>query len=462
MVEDPAFPALQSREELDRLLGDCAVLLDYLTGVPDARLDWCFEETRIRSAGTPPTRIVAPPAATPTKAGFLERLTGLHCQIQAATTGGPPIGAADIAFLMAARDFLSTLARPVTVQTIRITREYVRPARYVHDLLQSVAALFGRHPEGPKPQRSERFGRQLASRVGFCQVATVVIVGVTVLLSIYALIGRGLVLEVRALDAQFAALGADLAKAEQEDAPTFVIIAGGVNDVVAQMPRPHWRHYCNMGEDAKGPRGYVSRQQQRLCDRYDGYNEKFAQLFGRLHAWRELIPGRWFPGMDPAPRKSPEDARAVVTVAAVADQAKPDAAPTILQTLQRDRLELVNADVVLRATAEYLLPCLYALLGALAATLRHIARRVEEVTLDYSDGGVVIRTPVLGVLFGAVIGLFASQLGPATEGANTAAASLTPAALSLLAGYSVAQVFQFFDGLALRVFGPSQGKAPAG
>jgi len=87
---------------------------------------------------------------------------------------------------------------------------------------------------------------------------------------------------------------------------------------------------------------------------------------------------------------------------------------------------------------------------------------VEEVTLDYSDGGVVIRTPVLGVLFGAVIGLFASQLGPATEGANTAAASLTPAALSLLAGYSVAQVFQFFDGLALRVFGPSQGKAAAG
>jgi hypothetical protein len=61
-------------------------------------------------------------------------------------------------------------------------------------------------------------------------------------------------------------------------------------------------------------------------------------------------------------------------------------------------------------------------------------------------------------VFGAVIGLFSGQLGPSGE-AGSVGGSLTPAALSLLAGYSVAQVLHFFDGLSLHVFGP---RPPAG
>ncbi|MFC7541830.1 hypothetical protein ACFQU2_23365 [Siccirubricoccus deserti] len=33
-------------------MNDCTLLLDYLSRMPDARLDWCFEETRGRASGT--------------------------------------------------------------------------------------------------------------------------------------------------------------------------------------------------------------------------------------------------------------------------------------------------------------------------------------------------------------------------------------------------------------------------
>jgi hypothetical protein len=92
------------------------------------------------------------------------------------------------------------------------------------------------------------------------------------------------------------------------------------------------------------------------------------------------------------------------------------------------------------------------MLGGLAAALRRVAQRAECLTLGYQDGGVVFRSVVLGILFGAVIGLFANQLGSSAGAGKTGVASLTPAALSLLAGYAVTQVFEFLDRLAKRIF----------
>jgi hypothetical protein len=68
-----------------------------------------------------------------------------------------------------------------------------------------------------------------------------------------------------------------------------------------------------------------------------------------------------------------------------------------LSVLQRLRLEVVAAQVVWQAVTEYLLPCLYAILGTLAAALGNMARKAEDATLSFSDGGVIFRTLVPGV-----------------------------------------------------------------
>jgi hypothetical protein len=461
------------------LLDDVNVLLNHLSALPEPRLDAAFAGIGPNGTGILLTR---PPAGTPTKDDFLKAVMQAAEQLAPGTALADPdhpvadrpglLGADGVAFLIAARDFLATLARPATVESIRITSQYVRAiplAATAEALRRGLARLFGRRRTGAAAaagmagsatRRSTAFGCRLAVQVRLWHLGTLALVSATLLLSIYALIGRGLVREVGATDAKFAALAADMDLAEQADAPVFTLIAGGGGDLPGAVPTQQVRRYCEGVREAVERRGatevkvvyFATRKQQRLCDRHDGYNKALWQLFDRLDNWRSRFPGNYFPVTSRCPAgQVPEPEGGCISPAAIGERAE-------LSVLQRLRLEVVAAQVVLQAITEYLLPCLYAILGALAAALGNMARKAEDATLSFSDGGVIFRTLVLGVLFGAVIGLFSSQLGPSGE-EGSVGGSLTPAALSLLAGYSVAQVFQFFDGLSLRVFGP---RSPAG
>jgi len=476
-AEDLARRQMPGHDSADELAEDCAVLLDHVTRLPDSRLDWCFEETRARIAGAPPARVAMPPAATPQKDAFLERLVRLGCRLRDPAGNPQPAPAEDIAFLIAARDFLSGLAWPATVQSIRITDEYNRTtgiarlavaAWWLRARLSSEAL---QPPEAGHASPSRQFGRVLAFRVGCSQVLAVLLVAFTIGLSIYTLIGRGLLLQVQATEALFATLAADMDAAEQADAPVFLVLAGAGQEPRVTKPilsGPEIRRYCDYVEvrevAGRKEHRFATRQHQKLCDRYDGHNRALRQLYGRLQEWKDRAPAWLFPAthspepLEPAARMVASSDR--IAVAGLPNGAEDSGQPVELHVLQQLRLEVASAQVVLQAIAEYLLPCLYAMLGALAAALRHIARRAEEATLDFSDGGLISRTLVLGVLFGAVIGLFASQIGAgAAAGGEAAIASLTPAAVSLLAGYSVARVFEFLDVLSLRVFGPRSGPA---
>lgn len=463
-------------EEADKLIEDCQVLLRHVTRLPDSRLDWCFEDTRKSLSGTPPARIAVPPAATPGKGAFLERLVALACAPRAAR-GGPAPDPADMAFLIGARDFLSSLASPATVDSIRITEEYNRTGglgrigtglRRLWQRLRRGTPL----PAGPA-SRTRGFGRSLATQVALANVLVLLLVALTVSVSIYALVGRGLLQEVRTNDAFFNQLSAEMEEAQKADIGIFAAALGrGEDPPQPQSPFPV-RRYCEFVQ-WKAKQGefdaFASTKQQKLCDRYNGYNGTVTRLFFRLKDWHGVVvlPGTHDDLDVPAPQ------RGAVHLADASGGLPPgageparggeDSAPSVraLALAQSLRLEVATANVVLQAIAEYLLPCLYAALGALAAALRHIARRADTATLDFSDGGVIWRSFVLGVLFGAVIGLFASQIGNGfTAEGEEAIASLTPAAISLLAGYSVARVFEFFDGLALRVFGaPAQAAGP--
>lgn len=465
-------PGFFSLEGQRNLLDDVSILLHHLSALPESRLDAAFAGVARNGSGIPFAR---PPADTTTKDDFLEEVMRLEERLAPGTAvveaGSPaasragPLGPEDLAFLIASRDFLATLARPATVESIRITREYVRtiPLGTMADLLRrGWARLFGgkvaEDAVSLDVRRSARFGRRLAVFVRLWQLGTLVLVLVTLALSIYVLTGRGLVREVGAIDAMVAALGADMDAAEQNDAPVFALIAGGGSDRPGDVPKPQVQRYCDQVRREGGTNGdvvyFATRRQQRLCDRYDGYNKNLVLLFDRLKVWHSHVFGRFFPVATTCPY-----GQILAFTGSEERCVRPAANGGELTLVQYLRPEVLKAQVVLQAITEYLLPCLYAMLGALAAAIGNMARKAEDATLSFSDGGAIFRTLVLGVLFGAVIGLFSSQVGVTGGAAGSVGGSLTPAALSLLAGYSVAQVFQFFDGLSIRVFGP---RSPAG
>jgi hypothetical protein len=98
------------------------------------------------------------------------------------------------------------------------------------------------------------------------------------------------------------------------------------------------------------------------------------------------------------------------------------------------------AESILGSITQYVLPVCYGLLGAMAAALRLIRRKVDAATLVPTDRARLQQGAILGVLCGAVIGLFANQVGGA-ENAN----GLGLSALALIAGYNVDGVFRFLD-----------------
>ena len=99
----------------------------------------------------------------------------------------------------------------------------------------------------------------------------------------------------------------------------------------------------------------------------------------------------------------------------------------------------------------YLVPALYSLIGAGAATMRYLRNRVETSTLRITDRHRIAYNLILGCAFGAIIGLFSRYLGSQS--------SIGPAVVALLAGFNVPAVFYFLGELSNRVFGISEPAA---
>jgi hypothetical protein len=116
------------------------------------------------------------------------------------------------------------------------------------------------------------------------------------------------------------------------------------------------------------------------------------------------------------------------------------------------------ADAILSSITEYFLPVCYGFLGAMAASLRAVRRKVDTMLLKPTDGQGLHQSALLGVLCGAIVGLlFSSYLGK-----TSTAASLGISAMALLAGYNIDAVFRLFDALSEKVFQASPTRPPDG
>ena len=126
----------------------------------------------------------------------------------------------------------------------------------------------------------------------------------------------------------------------------------------------------------------------------------------------------------------------------------------LIRLLARDSGRVASS--VLACVTTSILPCLYAFIGAAAASMMAIRRRTDATLLSYTDRGRVKFNVILGFVFGAVIGLFAGYVSvPADSIAN----ALGLSALALLTGYNVPAVSDSLDDLSTRLFRPQDRSA---
>ena len=107
-------------------------------------------------------------------------------------------------------------------------------------------------------------------------------------------------------------------------------------------------------------------------------------------------------------------------------------------------------EAVLQCLSLYILPSLYGALGAVLSTIRYVRGRVAGSMLTYIDRGRIQQDWLLGLVLGAVIGLFADYVAKANP-----VEGIALSALALLAGYNVSAVFNLFEDLSSRIFAQS-------
>jgi hypothetical protein len=484
----------KSWHAMNRALHDIGVLLDYLNELPDSRLLGYFKATQDRVSEVGARNTLPPCDSYPE---FLDRLDAIAAAFQTglkpAEHAGQP-GA--VAFVDWSRDFLAAAAAPATASSIRLTRLYGiyrargafawlgRPLVWLFHTVRRPsrgAPSFPLLPPDPDAHIHERFARRLGGWVKWFEWTTVAMVLFTLTVSIYALSGRLILTNERQTSDAWASLDAQVEAQEDKtfSAPTLPI---------GQNVEFHVRPLCDLvraskpilvaaagsvplpdsaGTPDSGGK-FITARQEHLCNQREKMLQNLFVVTMHLQFWSSVIAGPrterhfgdWTLGM-PQPavlfgvsehslnqyaEERESQSCSVLAPRPTDDKYKPEECARVLWTYI-DRSKNV-AESILGSITQYVLPVCYGLLGAMAAALRLIRRKVDAYTLVPTDRARLHQGAILGVLCGAVIGLFANQVGGAEN-----AGGLGLSALALIAGYNVDGVFRFLDELSDRIFG---------
>jgi hypothetical protein len=492
----------KSWHAMNRALHDIDVLLNHLNELPDSRLLSYFKATQDRvSEGR--ARDTVPPCGS--YAEFLDRLDAIAAAFQ---TGRPPLDHAPrregdaalgaVAFVDWSRDFLAAVAAPATASSIRLTRQYAiyrsrgslawlgKPLAWIWKTIgwpSSVAPLLPPLPDDPEDPIHKRFARRLANWVQWFEWATVGMVVFTLFVSIYALSGRLILTNEKQMAETWAKLDA-LVEAQEDKTfppPTFPI-ADKTDFHVSPLCDLVKKEVVRVQLAAAGAtplpadsgktethQWYLTAHQAHLCDQRAKVVQDLFVVTMHLQFWSSVIAGpRETIGISdgwsmPNPLRpavlfgvaqgtleqfAEREGKLCSELTSSRQEQNSDAkdCKSTLWTLI-DRSRNV-AESILGSITQYVLPVCYGLLGAMAAALRLIRRKVDAATLVPTDRARLQQGAILGVLCGAVIGLFANQVGGAEN-----AGGLGLSALALIAGYNVDGVFRFLDELSDRIFG---------
>jgi hypothetical protein len=424
--------------------------------------------------------LAAPPCARYSE--FLTRLSRIEKNgPDEKSSGNPELD--DISFLRWSKDFLAAVVAPATIETIWITREYTSA--------RAERALRGWRLRGPgaaartlgkritiEDDRFKGSASRLVRTVVWLEYVVIFVTIYTVMLSAWAMVGRSVLGQQQEAAKKFQ----ELTKSADDDYGSLLRL--GRAHVYVAIDRPdhscpvHMIDWAARGTDEttvseKLPSPFVEGRPAEtawnLVVKCHGVQQALIQLITeniRLTSWENLIVSN-FPLNQVIGWNDPMIDRVGAFMndkfcRSIAqsyqerfdDYGTSRGCPELVRQLAQDSGSVASSALAFVTTS--ILPCLYAFIGAAAASMMAIRRRTDSALLSYTDRSRIKLNAILGFVFGAVIGLFAGHLSLPADGTGNA---LGLSALALLTGYNVPAVSDFLDDLSTRLFRPQERNA---
>ena len=207
-------------------------------------------------------------------------------------------------------------------------------------------------------------------------------------------------------------------------------------------------------QQAALPEPFETPEQQDVCDRDRLLAYHFASSTDRLRNYNTDWPamvGAPFPFIRYVARAT----MASINEAASAKPREPPQPPPARSTTNRDDDLEYDIAPVLLVTGNYVLPVIFAMLGASVYVIRDFYGKACTNRLVPGDVVLAWIRLMLGVVVGACVGLFFSSGEPATAtqaDGLVAALTLSASGLAFIGGYGVEGVFSMLNALVDRVF----------
>jgi hypothetical protein len=505
-------PSSQYVGNIDDALYDVLLLLDYLGRQNDAHLQAHFDSTRTQLLSSGPWNAVPPCKSYD---GFLIRLARIQGAPPPASnsqsTPDEALHLDDLSFLRWSRDFLAAVTAPASIQSIRLTQEYIEARADIaisgrwYQIPAWIAAQVSRPIGREKHEEKNATGSHtqklrpsntalwLARSVLHLEARMLIVIFVTLVLSTYVMAGRFILDQEQKAYTDFmettrkieaskislleeadwssvsnAILGENAAPClhlPKAPATQVVMTVGGQEPGATSVPSdpPVLLARGHSATDIAIVLSATCRERQWNLMRMVSENVRLKSwdtafitvpLLNLIIGWNDATVREVGSVMGDDFCRSVANAYGERYPVENADpKVKQGDCITIVRLLVQDSSSTASA--ILGCLTLYVLPCLYAYLGAAAATMFAFRRKVDLFQLNYTDRGRSSHNERLGLLFGAVVGLFSGRFGE-TNVTNGLALS----ALALLAGYNVPGVFAFLDDLSGRVFRPSDSPLP--
>lgn len=416
VVGPESTPAIFSQQ-----LWEVQLLIDFLSGNPTRRLP---DEASAEAAGLP--------------RDWVEQV----CQITWPPSESAGSQADQEALLVRVKDYLNALATPANGFSVAFTLLVTQED-------DSIAAKSGRRRKseeighGMKQSALTESRGSLASKaypdlvsksrtfrrgMWWIAIGLAIWLGFTCLLSWDIAIGNSNLAQLTAAQAEWASAQAKVVDAQSAQLAT----SGKAETAGLQRQTPLSTPsvtYCDepkilppvVANNIKLP-VYSSANQFDLCGRLEKAEEKLRAAQSNVRGWL------WF-----APDARAEDDQAALYATALAN--------------------MLGSGV---------LPICYGFLGAGAAVLRLLSKRMRNSLLTPRDLSLALQQLALGAVVGACIGLFVA--GPTSQGTPQTGllgpVSLSASALSFIAGFGVDAVFSALEMLIARIFDLSPNPIP--
>ncbi|HYD38042.1 MAG TPA: hypothetical protein VEA60_10535, partial [Allosphingosinicella sp.] len=395
------------------------------------------------------------------------------CRISWPPEGSDDDKAEDAALLIKAKDRLNRLSYPASGSTIAFTLLVTQ-----HDAKsQPWLRLGGGAGEGGEErsptrhslaqtaypdlvEKAVRFRKAMRS-ISIALVAALIF---TCLLSWYVAYGNSALAELAAAESALEVVNkrvsdAEAAEDNQLDAPAPAprpagaakdgVVAAAAGDVAAAKATASDRFipYCDRPT-------YASAAQSQACAAQSEARRNLERVKRRLAGWVCVISWDCVKDLSDYAVAAPAEPAAAGSLAAPAPPK---------ETAESRRAALHNAELIDNAPSRAaalatimgtaVLPFLYGLLGAGAAIIRSLSRKIRASLLSPRDLHLSFQQLALGAVVGACIGLFIAAPGSSGEGESLLGpVALSASAISFVAGFGVDSVFEALETLIKRIF----------